>query len=533
MADAGADLSTAPRSDLPDSVGLGFTGWLRWMWRQLTSMRTALLLLFFLALGSIPGSVLPQRPVSPQAVTTYLADNPVLGQFFNALGFFDVFAAPWYAAIYLLLCISLVGCIVPRTRLHWKAMRSAPPRAPSRLTRLPESDAWDLTEASPAPQEILDETQAALRSRHWRTTSQAFDGQTGWVAAEKGYLRETGNLLFHVALLLLLVGVAAGGAYGWRGQALVIEGESFSDVITQYDSFSGGRMVDSNSLPPFSFTLNEFTSTFERGGPKNGEPRSFEADVTFRSAPDATPENTVVQVNSPLMVDGAKVFLIGHGYAPVLQVKDGTGAVVFEGPTPFLPLDGNFTSSGVIKMPDTSPQLALQGLFLPTTALDDQKGPHSTYPELVDPSVFLSAFKGNLGLDDGVPQSVYKLDTSQLERIGLKALRPGETWTMPDGMGSVTFTGIKQYATFDVAHNPGKEIALIASVLAIAGLMLSLFIPRRRLWVRVTEDSGGTGRAEIAGLSRTDEAGLRPAVADFAATAREISKVDPPDSPTP
>ena len=517
-----ANLSTAPRND-PPAVGLGFAGWLRWGWRQLTSMRTALLLLFILALGSIPGSVLPQKPVNPSGVTNYLSEHQVLGKVFDAIGLFDVFGSPWYGAIYVLLVISLIGCVVPRTRLHWKSMRTAPPRAPARLTRLPESASWILTDDAPGSQEILDEVKTALRSRHWRTAGSSFDGTTGWVSAEKGYLRETGNLLFHVALLIMLVGVAAGGAFGWKGQALIVEGDSFSDVVTQYDSFSGGRLVNTAALPPFSFTLDHFSATYEpQGGTKAGEPRSFDADVTYRSDPDATPETQTVEVNSPLNIDGAKVFLIGHGYAPVLQVKDSKGRVVFDGPTPFLPTDGNFTSTGVVKMPDSDPQLAFRALFLPTTALDQQMGPHSVYPDTLDPSVFLSAYKGNLGLDDGIPQSVYKLDTSQLTQIGLKALRPGETWTMPDGLGSVTFTGIKQYATFDVASNPGTGVALLAAIMAIAGLMLSLFVPRRRMWVRVNESN-----VELAGLSRTDEAGLKPTVAEFTEVVRGITKTPP------
>ena len=521
-----ATLSTAPVNDLPpEGMRIGVTGWLRWMWRQLTSMRTALLLLFLLALASIPGSVLPQRPVDPGKVNQYLADNPGLGAFFNSLGLFNVFAAPWYVAVYLLLVISLAGCIIPRTRLHWKAMRAQPPRAPSRLTRLPESEAWQTSADAPAPQEILDATAEQLRSRRWRVRREEFDGTTGWVSAEKGYLRETGNLLFHIALLVLLFAVAIGGMFSWRGQAIVIESESFTDTITQYDSFKSGQQVNVGELPPFSFTLNDFRANFQEGGQQAGAPRAFEADVTYRNEPGATPEQQTVQVNTPLEVDGAKAFLVGHGYAPVIQVKDAKGQVIYDAATVFLPIDGNFTSNGVIKMPDNNPQLAMQAIFTPTTALDATHGPHSTFPAANDPAVFLSAWKGNLGLDNGVPQSVYKLDTSKLTKVGLKGLRPGETWTLPDGLGSVTFTGIKHYATFDIAHDPGKEAALIAAVLAILGLSLSLFIPRRRVWVRVStnaSDSEGS-TVEVAGLSRTDEAGLRPAVDELVESVRSVA----------
>ena len=523
--DLSAGLGTVPVNDLPpDSMKLGFVGWSRWMWRQLTSMRTALLLLFLLAVASIPGSVLPQRPVDPARVTQYLSDNPGVGGVFDRLGFFDVFTAPWYVAIYLLLVISLAGCIVPRTRLHWKAMRAQPPRAPSRLKRLPEYESWEVS-SDGAGQQTLDDTAALLRKRRWRVRTQEFDGTSGWVSAEKGYLRETGNLLFHISLLGLLLGVAIGGMFGWRGQALVIEGESFSDTITQYDTFSAGNLVDSADLPPFSFTLNDFRSGFQAGGEQEGAARLFEADVTYRSQPGAEPEEKTVEVNDPVVVDGAKAYLVGHGYAPVIQVKNAQGQVIYDAPTVFLPIDGNFTSNGVVKMPDNDPQLALQGIFAPTAALDDQRGPHSTFPAADDPAVFFSAWRGNLGLDDGIPQSVYKLDTSELEQIGIKGLRPGESWTLPDGSGTVSFTGIKQYAVFDVAYDPGKLFALVASILAILGLMLSLFIPRRRVWVKVSAAADGTSSStvEVAGLSRTDEAGLKPAVADLATDVRAIA----------
>ncbi|NQU36677.1 MAG: cytochrome c biogenesis protein ResB [Actinobacteria bacterium] len=533
---ATADLSTQPQSDLPGAtVGLGLTGWLRWMWRQLTSMRTALLLLFLLAIGSIPGSILPQQPVQPGEVTRYIADNPGLGDFFQAIGFFNVFSAPWYVAIYLLLLVSLVGCIIPRTRLHWKAMRSTPPKAPSRLSRLAESSAWQAGASAPAPQDVLNEAAEGLKAKRWRVHVTDFDGLTGAVSAEKGYLRETGNLIFHVALLVLLLAVALGGMFGWRGQALVIEGEGFSNTITQYDSFNAGRLVDSGNLPPFSFALNSFTATFQEEGDQQGAPRTFEADVTYRDSPEATPAQQTVEVNSPLVVDGAKAFLVGHGYAPVIEVKNPQGQVIYEAPTVFLQTDGNFTSNGVVKLPDNDPQLGFQALFLPTAAVDEVRGPISTFPDLLDPAIFLSAWEGDLGLDDGTPQNVYRMNTSNMTQLGIKAIRPGESWEIPGGRGTVSLTGVKQYAVFDVAYDPARFYALAGSIFAILGLMLSLFVPRRRVFVRVTQrkHDAAAGRGatsaeiEVAGLSRTDEAGLKPAVEEIAAIVQEIVPPEP------
>src|SRR5580693_9648263 len=91
------DAAATPR---PTGLSLGVVGWLRWGWRQLTSMRTALVLLFLLAAGSVPGSLLPQDGTNPAAVSQYYASHPVLAKVLGGLSLFNVFGAPWFAAIY-------------------------------------------------------------------------------------------------------------------------------------------------------------------------------------------------------------------------------------------------------------------------------------------------------------------------------------------------------------------------------------------------------------------------------------------------
>ena len=492
--------STQPAAPPP----LGGVGFMRWCWRQLTSMRVALILLFLLAIAAIPGSVLPQRGTDPIRVNEWIEGNPTWGPVLDRLGFFDVYAAPWFAAVYLLLFVSVIGCVLPRTRLHWRALRSEPPAAPRRLERMPEHRTW---ESSSSPDELLDRAYDDLKARRWRVAR-----GDGWVAAEKGYWRETGNLLFHAALIALLIAVGYGALFGWRGNVIVREGSGFSDTLTQYDAWGGGRFVDPASLPPFAFTLEDFRVEFERGEAQRGAPRLFEADLTLWPTPGAPAEPVVVRVNEPLSVDGAKVFLVGHGYAPVLRLTDALGRVVHDEGVVFLPQDGNLTSTGVLKAPDATPSIGIEGLFLPTAAVDDVRGPHSTFPEADDPAVFLSAWAGDLGLDSGVPQSIYALDTEGMTQLGIEALRPGDSWALPGGNGTVEFVGLIRWASFQIAHDPGKEPALAASIVALVGLMMSLFIQRRRVWVRASTLASGATVVTVAGLARSDEADLAPEV---------------------
>ncbi|GAA2720176.1 cytochrome c biogenesis protein ResB [Cellulomonas aerilata] len=541
------DTSGTPRDpgspDTPGGPGdgvvlprLGVLGWLRWTWRQLTSMRVALLLLMLLAVAAVPGSVLPQRPQDPARVAEYLADNPTLGEWLDRLGAFDVYASVWFSAIYLLLFVSLVGCIVPRTSVHLRGLRARPPRTPRRFDRFPAQAALETTSS---PERVAQVATDALRGRWRRLPRFRVDvcpeaaGTT--VAAERGYLRESGNLVFHLALLGLLVSVGTGQFLHYRGQAIVLQGRGFANAVVGYDTFESGTGFDPASLEPFSLTLDGFTAEFD---PQTLASRYFRADVTVREA-DGSQRADSIRVNHPLTAGGAKVYLQGNGYAPEVTVRDAAGEVAFAGPVPFLPQDEVYTSRGVIKVPDvsTGPQIGMVGFLLPT-ALESAPGLwRSVHPLPGDPLLVLSVWSGDLGLDDGVPQNVYQLDEAGLEQAvdadgGTVTLyvRPGETVTLPDGLGSLTYDSTLRFVALDLRHDPTLPFVLVFSLLALGGLALSLFTPRRRVWLRAVPGPDGRTHVTGAALARGDDVGLqRELDAVMAAVAQDGAAVDRSD----
>ncbi|HOB57197.1 MAG TPA: cytochrome c biogenesis protein ResB [Rhodoglobus sp.] len=501
---------------------LGVVGYLRFFWRQLTSMRTALFLLLLLAIAAIPGSLVPQVSSDPNGVIQYKAANPTLAPVLDALGIFNTYTSVWFSAIYLLLFVSLIGCVIPRTRHHLNALRAKPPATPARLARLEGFTTRDTTvDAATA----VAAAEAVLRKQGYRTELYpAGSGQAATsVSAERGYLRETGNLVFHTALIGVLVSVGIGGGFGFTGQRVVVEGQAFVNSLASYDSFNPGRFFSESELEPFTIVLDSFDVSYEEQNLKAlGQAVDFTANVTT-TLRGQEPAPATIKVNEPLSIGGTQVYLLGNGYAPVVTVRDPEGAVVFSQPVAFLPQDANLTSLGIIKVPDgLSEQLGMRGFLYPTAVALPSGALTSNYPDLLNPILTLEVYQGDLGLDNGQGVNAYSLNTDSLTQIaGRKSdaptieLSPGDKVDLPGDLGSIELESIPRFVSLDVHHDPSQLWVLIFSALVVAGLVTSLFIPRRRMWVKaVTTKDGVT--LEYAGLARGDDPTLTAAVADLA-----------------
>ena len=464
---------------------------LRWCWRQLTSMRTALILLLLLGIAAIPGSIFPQRTQNPLQVKQYFIDNPSLAPWLDRFSFFEVYSSPWFSAVYLLLFISLIGCVLPRSIEHAKAIGAKPPLTPKYLDRLDH-----FTEIKKID---LDLAEKYLKSKGFRIRR-----EINSISAEKGYARESGNLLFHLSLVLVLIGVGIGSLLGSRGDAILNVGDRFINTPTSYDILGFGKFQAEDSLSPFSITVKDFQAQYDS---VTNAPIDYTLTVSTANPVGSVEDTKIIKVNKPLAYGNTKIYLQANGYSPSVIIKDKQGKVVFEGPTPFLPQDSNLSSIGAIKVPDMDPQIGFVGSFLPTADRDPVRGGFSSYPEVLDPRLLFSIWKGDLGLDSGVPQSVYRIDTSKMERIGLKALVLNESFDF--GEGSITFTGWNSWVNLQIVSDPGKIYSLVGAILAISGLLISLFTRQRRIWVKQGR------KTQIAGLSKNEIPGLDEEIKDL------------------
>ena len=493
------------------------------LWRALTSMGTALVLLVLLALGAVPGALLPQRNLNVSRVNDYLAVHPVIGPWLDRLQAFNVFASFWFTAVYVLLFVSLVGCLTPRMIEHARSLRATPVPAPRNLSRLPKHA--EIAVAG-VPEEVA--ATMAGRLRGWRRVTRGGAAATVEVSAEKGYLHEFGNLVFHFSLLGLLVAVAGGKMFGYEGNVIVIAdgGPGFCSASpAAFDSFRAGNTVDGTSLHPICLRVNDFQAHYL----PTAQATSFAAHIDYQSGRDLSTGSWRpyrLAVNHPLRVGGDRVYLQGHGYAPIFTVIFPNGQSRMstvqwrpDNPTTLL-------SSGVVRIdppagsyPDAverrKHQIAIQGLFAPTERLDGVLL-SSSFPALNAPAVAVDIYSGDTGLDTGRPQSLFSLDPrliqqGRLTRAKRVNLRAGEQVRLEQGPAAgtvVRFDGAVPFISMQVSHDPGEVWVLVFAAAMMAGLVVSLMVRRHRLWIRIgPAASAGTVNVEVGGLARTDNSG--------------------------
>ncbi|MFH5245739.1 cytochrome c biogenesis protein ResB [Antrihabitans spumae] len=513
-----ASPTRAPRPNVVRTVAAT----VRNTWRQLTSMRTALVLLFLLALAAVPGAVLPQRNLNTQKVSAYIAARPTLGPAMDKLQLFDVFSSFWFTSVYALLFISLVGCLGPRVVDHAKALRADPVAAPRNLSRLPHHRTGSVDVAQ---QEIA--ARVAVSLRRWRVITRVENDGVTTVSAERGYLREAGNLAFHLSLIGMLVSIAVGKMFGYEGSVIVIadNGPGFCNTSPAvYDSFQAGNSIDGTGLRPLCVRVKDFEATYL----PNGQAEMFTSNISFQAGADLATnswQDFQLRVNNPLRVGGERVYLTGHGYAPQFTVTFPDGQTRTEA-IQFAPNDATtFLSSGALRFDPPGGtyktdeerrrnQIAIEGLFAPTAKFNGTLLA-SIFPEMLEPAVAVDIYKGDTGLDSGIPQSIFGLnkeliDRKQLVRQDRVNLRSGESATLADGT-NVRFDGAKEFVNLKISHDPAQLWVLVSAITLISGLVVSLAVPRRRVWLRVyPQDVEAFVVVEVGGLARTDQAGWGP-----------------------
>ena len=465
------------------------------VWRTLRSMRTALILLLLLALASVAGSLVPQWPNSPERVLRYQLDHPLVGALYDRLGLFDVYGSWWFVLITALLLVSLVACLVPRTRAAFRSLRQEPVQAR-------EIDAFRLYEERvvPAdPSRVIDGSRHVLRQRLFRV---ARDGEgRAALAAEKGMLREIGSLLFHWAFLLIVVGVIYGKGTGFTGKAVVVEGKTWIDAQANYDGeIRMGRFFDGN-FSGVGIHLRGFEDTYRR----TGQPMDFVSHVDLLDPQGSLVKQADVRVNHPASIDGLDIYQYGFGWAPVVEVRQ-DGELIASAPITFVQDTAPpgvpqlaMPWHGVLKLTSLDPQMGITFELWPDSRAFlqlQQTGRPVPMVEAFQPFMRFSVYRGDI-----VDPAPLSLDTNGLRQgprgivgseqtVDLKTGRP----VTGDALRSLTmsFPELRQYSVLQVSRDRGVPLVLLAAILVLLGLLPALYTSRRKVWVRAEPNGSGT-----------------------------------------
>jgi cytochrome c biogenesis protein len=471
-------------------------------WRSLRSMRTALGLLLLLALASVAGSLVPQVGTADARIAATFRDHPLRAAIFDRIGLFDVFGSWWFTLIYTLLLVSLVACLIPRTRALVRNVR-ARPQPPRELETMRHVA---VRRIGRPPETAIADARRVLRHRLFRVRSgSGADGRDeaarrgrAWVAADKGLAREAGSLLFHWSFLLILVGIVWGKGTGFTGRAVIVEGQTWTEARASYDGQIREGRFFGDDHSGIRIKVDRFSATYRI---PSGIPKDFVTTAQlFR--PDGAPAGTVdIRVNHPTELDGVKIYQFGYGWAPVIRVEH-DGEPLVSGPTVCSqapPPEGvsplQLPWDCVVKLPTLKPQVGIRlALWPDVRGLDALLSTGESMPMLgaFSPVMTYTAYRGDLRSDLALPSD--RLDTAAMRAFDRGAVGAGRTVSLGDGL-TMSFPDLRRYTVLEVKRDRGLGILLAAAILILVGLLPALYTSRRKLWVIVEPVPGAEGES--------------------------------------
>jgi cytochrome c biogenesis protein len=329
--------------------------------------------------------------------------------------------------------------------------------------------------------------------------------------------------------------------FGFTGEVLIVEGERWKEAPIGYNTYDPG-LFGGNAHRGFEIVVDSFDVRFR----DDGSAADFVSSVRVFEG-DRQVKEKEIRVNDPLDYRGVKMFQAAFGWAPRITITDSAGTTIFDDFVPTFPDGPRNTWKGVVKLPSVRPQTAFEVYLFPTAEiltpeqadlLDDELGPGVRLrsrpgpPTDDNPFVLMREYRGDLGLDDG-PQNVFELDTSRLGApvgLGLAQLE-GNRFQFDGGL-IFSFPELRHYTGLQVKRDPGLGLVFSAAVLLFAGLVPSLYVSRRRLWLWVRPSFGSQEGALIAfgGLAYHKKDAFRD---EFTDLVTEMRKRVPPTARLP
>jgi cytochrome c biogenesis protein len=382
-------------------------------WKTLSRMRTAVILLAIVAALSMVATLLPQRAIQPERASGWIQDHALLGPWFDRLGFFAVYESWLLIGAVVLMYVSLGNCVITRGLALYRRWRRKLPR-------------------------------------------------------NAQFIGEAGSLVFHLSFFVLLFGVMFNLAAGFTAFVNVVEGDSVVEARPSYDQIEEGVLFNPSGHRGFEVKVDKFNASYYT----DGRPADFVSHAEVYDQGRKVSEKDI-RVNQYLSYEDVKFYQANYGWAPVIQVFDPNGRVVFDQPVVFF--GDPQLSNGVMKVPSAGPpgqQLGARMFFVPDLQ-GDASTPRAGTANPDNPAIAMIMFQGDLHADRVA--NVYDLDVSQMKTLWQGGLHLGQTAQIPGGY-RVAFSRLARYTGLQVTYAPGLPIIYASFVLMLGGLLVRLYL---------------------------------------------------------
>jgi cytochrome c biogenesis protein len=438
------------------------------LWRALSSLKLATILILALILASILGTLFPQLPsgADPQTRARWLSvayeKYGSLAGLYHRLGLFDVFHTPWFLLLLVALTLNTLVCTLNRTRAIWRAVTRVKVRAPDLLfERAPDRASW----MTPSPQESVEGLRGALARRRYRVLTQTEDGTT-YLYADKNRLACFGTLITHLSLILILVAAGGGKALSWREDEVVLP---------------PGQAQEIGHGLPFQVRCEGF----EMDRYPSGMAKDYRAHLAVLEGGGEVLRK-IVRINHPLDYGGVSFYLTSYGPAARVRIADASGLP--------LPLQTS-TSEGAVLGLSSRRRIETEEAVLTFAAQGDEEALRVPSRELT----LRVSYQPRAALGQGEPSFYAEGYQGDEARPIFAGFVPQDgTWDWEDLRFEFT---PDHYTVFMAVHNPSFVPLVAAGFLLLIGLSLSFYFPHKRLWAIATSE----GEMRLAGMAEKNK----------------------------
>ena len=428
-----------------------------WLWRQLSSVRLAVILILVITGLSLLGALLIQVPSEiakdPQAYSNWVdivarSKVGVWTPFLSALRLFNVFSSIWFIIACTLLVLNIFICSVNRWSGISLSLRGGLVKQDENFY-FNDNNHAELKDIQAPVAEAAMISEKILKGRGYRTRTES-DENNIYIAADKNRYYRLGTYFSHFSLILFVLAFVAGSYLGFRDQ-------SFSVPV--------GSIREIGHDTALSLQLVSFVDEYY----DNGTPKDYRSEVVLYENSQPV-KQAIIQVNHPMVYKGIRFYQSYFGPATKMQVRDENGQDVFNDN---VPMDSSFDLEGVRRY---------EGFFelpLPQASLNIRLIGSAVNAE--DPMIPA----GNIAVDVG--QGGKQIDFKLVE-LGT-----------PEVVGGLEFTFLEEskFSGFQVSRDPMNIFIWIASILFIIGICAVLYFPYRQVWVLSQPLGQGSSRLLI------------------------------------